>query len=124
MTSDAAFAPFLSPPYYAVIFASRRTAGDQGYAAMAERMAALAATMPGYLGIESVRDSDGFGLTVSYWASPEAIRHWKDQSEHLAAQTAGIERWYQHYELRIARVERAYSGPGGGLHPTAWDAAT
>jgi hypothetical protein len=35
----------------------------------------------------------------------------------------GIERWYEHYELRVARVERSYSGPGDGLHPTAWDAA-
>ncbi len=64
-----------------------------------------------------------FGITVSYWASPEAIRNWKDHAEHIAAQTMGIERWYEHYELRVARVERSYSGPGNGLHPTAWDAA-
>ena len=25
----------------------------------------------------------------------------------------GIERWYEHYELRVAKVERAYSGPEG-----------
>jgi hypothetical protein len=32
-----------------------RRDGDDGYAAMAERMVALAATQPGFLGIESAR---------------------------------------------------------------------
>jgi len=124
MASDRAFAPGLPAPYYAVIFASRRTPGDHGYGAMAERMAALAAAQPGYLGIESVRDADGFGITVSYWASPEAIRAWKEHTEHLVAQETGVGKWYEHYELRVARVERAYSGPIGQLHATAWDVAS
>ena len=107
MASDRAFAPSLPTPYYAVIFASRRTPGDHGYVAMADRMAVLAATQPGYLGIESVRDADGFGITVSYWESPEAIRAWKDHAEHLLAQQEGVKRWYENYELRVARGERA-----------------
>lgn len=112
MPDDPAFAPNGPTPYYAVIFASRRTpTDDAGYAAMAERMAALAATQPGYLGIESVRGSDGFGITVSYWESAESIRAWKAHADHLVAQETGKQRWYQHYELRIARVERAYAGP-------------
>ena len=122
MASDPAFAPALPPHYYAVIFSSRRTPGDHGYAAMAERMATLAATQPGYLGIESARGSDGFGITVSYWDSPQAIQAWKEQAEHLGAQEHGVGGWYEHYELRVARVERAYSGPIGQLHPTAWTA--
>lgn len=52
------------PPYYAVIFTSERTDVDEGYAAMAERMLALARTQPGFLGVESARD--GVGITVSY----------------------------------------------------------
>ena len=120
MATDPAFAPTLPPPCYAVIFTSRRTSGEAGYNAMAERMAALAEQQPGYLGIESVRGSDGFGITVSYWESPGAIRAWKDHAEHIVAQETGVGRWYEHYELRIARVERAYSGPIGRLHATAW----
>ncbi len=122
MASDPAFAPNIPPHYYAVIFTSRRTPGNNGYAAMAERMASLAATQPGYLGIETARGDDGFGITVSYWETPEAIRDWKEQAEHLGAQEQGVASWYQHYELRVARVERAYSGPIGQLHPTAWTA--
>lgn len=122
MQSDPAFAALFPLPYYAVIFTSRRTPGDHGYSAMAERMARLAARQPGYLGIESVRSADGFGMTVSYWDSPEAIRAWKEQAEHVVAQETGIAQWYEHYELRVARVERAYSGPAGERHPAAWDA--
>jgi hypothetical protein len=34
-------------------------------------------------------------------------------SEHLASQKIGRERWYSHYVTRVAKVERAYSGPEG-----------
>jgi len=96
------------PPYWAVIFSSRRTEGDRGYAAMAERMEQLAAEQPGYLGIESTRDEDGLGITVSYWASEEALRAWKANAEHRIAQETGRREWYAEYTVRIAKVERAY----------------
>jgi heme-degrading monooxygenase HmoA len=99
------------PPYYAVIFSSRRTSIDEGYAAMADRMEELAAAQPGFLGVESARGADGFGITVSYWASLEAIAAWRAHAEHRIAQTTGRKRWYQRFEARIARVERAYGGP-------------
>lgn len=95
------------PPYYAVIFASTRTEGDQGYAAMAARMMELATVRPGYLGADSVRDAEGRGITVSYWASLEDIEGWRADAEHLAAQKLGREVWYREYSLRVARVERA-----------------
>jgi len=103
------FAKLPAPPYYSVIFSSLRTPGEFGYEAMAERMVELAAAQPGYLGVESVRGTDGFGITVSYWASLEAIATWKSHSEHQIAQETGQQLWYSHYEMRIARVERAYS---------------
>lgn len=106
------FAPTPQPPYYAAIFTSQRTAGDQGYGAMADRMLELPGQQPGYLGAESVRDAHGFGITVSYWTSEAAIRDWKQHAEHQVAQAQGHARWYQHFELRIAKVERAY-----GMHP-------
>jgi heme-degrading monooxygenase HmoA len=95
------------PPYWAVIFTSVRTAGDHGYAQTADEMERLAADQPGYLGIESVRDEHGVGITVSYWESEEAIAGWRRHADHLAAQKAGREKWYRAYVLRIARVERA-----------------
>jgi len=107
--SKPVFAKLPAPPYYSVIFSSLRTQEEHGYDQMAERMVELAAAQPGYLGVESVRDADGFGITVSYWTSLEAISAWKSQSEHRIAQETGQQLWYAHYETRIAKVERAYS---------------
>ncbi|MCK0162625.1 antibiotic biosynthesis monooxygenase [Marinobacter sp. S6332] len=95
-----------NPPYYAVIFSSVRTDGDHGYSAMADRMVELAAQQEGFLGIESARE--GVGITVSYWSSEEAIRNWKQNAEHLEAQRLGHKTWYSEFEVRIAKVERAY----------------
>jgi len=98
-----------SPPYYAVIFANQRTDNDdEGYNAMAIRMENLAAEMPGYLGIESARGADGFGVSVSYWESEEAIANWKRNVDHLQAQRQGRADWYKDYNVRIAKVERSY----------------
>ncbi|MDM0056043.1 antibiotic biosynthesis monooxygenase family protein [Variovorax fucosicus] len=94
------------PPYYAVIFSSLRTDGDNGYGAMAERMDALAAQQPGYLGVESARE--GLGITVSYWRDLASIRAWKANAEHLVAQQTGRSTWYTDYKTRICKVERDY----------------
>jgi heme-degrading monooxygenase HmoA len=96
------------PPYYAVIFTSCRTGGDHGYGAMARKMEKMGANRAGFLGIESVRGADGTGITVSYWRDKSAILAWKRDTEHEKAQHGGRETWYAAYEVRIARVERAY----------------
>ena len=111
MRMNAGFAKTPEPPYYAVIFTSQRTEGDHGYEAMAHAMFELALQQPGCLGAESVRDAGGLGITVAYFTDEPAISAWKRNSEHLVAQRLGNEHWYSHYELRIAKVERAYSGP-------------
>lgn len=98
------------PPYYAVIFANQRAAdGDRGYGATAERMVQLAATQPGFLGVESARGADGFGITVSYWRSEADIAAWKANAEHQGAQAGGHRTWYADFALRVAKVERAYT---------------
>ncbi len=108
------FAPLPDPPYYAVIFAAQRSAeGEPGYAAMAARIADLALAHPGCLGMETTRDAEGFGITVSYFRDEDAVRSWKADAKHLIAQQLGKERWYTHYRLRVAKVERHYSGPEG-----------
>jgi heme-degrading monooxygenase HmoA len=96
------------PPYYAVIFTSKRTAGDHGYGAMAERMVDLGSKYDGFLGIESARGTDGLGITVSYWRDEAAIAAWKRDTEHQKAQRGGQQAWYADYEVRVAKVERAY----------------
>ena len=107
--SDAGFARLPEPPYYAVVFRSLRNGEDPaGYTAAAERMMALAAVQPGFLGVESAREAGGFGITVSYWRNLHAIAAWKANAEHREAQRLGHERWCGGFRLRIAKVERDY----------------
>ena len=95
------------PPYYAVIFTSRRTDGDAGYGDMTAKMMELAPQQPGFLGVESARGEDGLGITVSYWKSEDAIANWRKHAEHRVAQSRGLERWYAEFVTRVAKVERA-----------------
>lgn len=113
MSADG-FASLPEPPYYAVIFSSQRNAADDaGCGAMARRMVELAQRQPGFLGVESTRGADGFGITVAYWDSEDAIRAWRRHAEHTAAREQGRRDWYDHFELRVARVERAYGWDRG-----------
>jgi len=103
-----------STPYYAVIFTSIQNEDVSGYAEMAKKMEILAKQQKGFLGIESARNdtstaiSAGIGITVSYWESLEAIKTWKQHSEHLFAQQKGRTQWYNWYHVRICKVEREY----------------
>jgi heme-degrading monooxygenase HmoA len=107
--SPDAIAETPPPPYYAVIFTSQRTNADAaGYEATAARMVELAAQQPGFLGVESVRQADGTGITVSYWQSLECIRAWRQHVEHRQAQERGRDEWYQRYRVRVCRVERDF----------------
>jgi heme-degrading monooxygenase HmoA len=104
--SASAFATTPEPPYFAVIFTSQRTPEDRGYDVMAARMVELAAAQPGFLGVESVRDAGGLGITVSYWRTRDNIRAWREHAEHRVAQETGKRVWYADYRLRICEVLR------------------
>ncbi|WP_281301280.1 MULTISPECIES: antibiotic biosynthesis monooxygenase [unclassified Iodidimonas] len=107
---DTRFAQTPKPPYVAVIFTSLRTKSDgDGYQAMADEMDRLAARQPGYLGLESARDGEGFGLTISYWRDAQSAKAWKTNARHLAAQKRGRALWYKAYHVRIATVGRDYA---------------
>lgn len=92
-------------PYYAVIFSSQRTDGDNGYGNMSDKMVELASQQEGFLGLESARD-DGLGITVSYWSSLEAIQMWREHAAHQVAQEKGKTEWYNSFALRVCKVER------------------
>ena len=94
------------PPYYAVIFTSLRTEGDNGYGDMSGRMVELASKQDGFLGIESAREE--IGVTVSYWRDLASIKNWKNNTDHAVAREKGRQDWYSHFKVRIAKVERDY----------------
>jgi heme-degrading monooxygenase HmoA len=96
----------LKTPYYAVIFTTVLTNNLADYEKTAIRMEKLAELQEGFLGIESARNE--VGITVSYWNSLEAITKWKHNIEHTEVRKRGREQWYEHYQLRICKVEKDY----------------
>lgn len=117
MSASTTRAALPEPPYYVVMFISQRTEGDNGYAAMAERMVERARQQPGFLGADSVRDAQGLGITLSYWRSEADILAWKQDAPHREAQAKGRAQWYSRFEVRVARVARSYGFAAEGPAP-------
>ena len=93
------------PPYYAVIFTSTRSDINEGYDEMNRITEEQAGTYDGYLGNEYFRNSDGFGIHVSYWRDLEAIDAWRKAELHQKAKELGKLKWYKEYKVRICRVD-------------------
>ena len=108
--SDAGFASLPKPPYYAVIFSSQRNAHDEeGYGS--DRAA------HGRTGARSNRDSWAWNpraaptVSASPWLTGKARRRsWPGAATPNTRRRArrGRSDWYDHFELRVAKVERAY----------------
>lgn len=93
----------------AVIFIAQRTDVDEaGYRDAATAMVALAKAQDGFVGIDSVREENGLGITISYWENDVAAKAWRDNAEHSRIRDAGRNRWYSHYSLHVACITRSY----------------
>ena len=73
-----------------------------------QRRWTLASQQPGYRGIVSTRDSDGRGITISYWTEDAAAIAWRDHPGHEAIRGRGRAVWYEGYEVIVTRIERHY----------------
>lgn len=98
---------------WAVIFTSVRPGSDAEYAEFAARVEHLAMLDSGYVAIESVRDAEGRGITVSYWRDLEAVRRFKALGDHREAQLRGRTSWYSRYTVAVCRIERSYQFEAG-----------
>ncbi|WP_327429972.1 MULTISPECIES: antibiotic biosynthesis monooxygenase family protein [unclassified Streptomyces] len=96
------------PPYYAVVFTSVRTEGDNGYDETAERMGELVKEIPGFLGEDAARTPGGLGITIAYFRDEASIDEWRHHMEHQAAKKYGRAHWYERYTLHIAKVEHSH----------------
>ena len=97
------------PPYYAVIFTSQHTGKKkEEYGRTSAKMVALANKQPGFLGVDSVRDESGKGITSVYWKDKESIDAWRNHPKHKKVKKRGRAIWYENYFLRIAKVEKDY----------------
>ncbi|MGZ3710806.1 MAG: antibiotic biosynthesis monooxygenase family protein [Bdellovibrionota bacterium] len=94
--------------YYAVIFTSQLSPNAAGYEQASEVMLERVSQMPGFLGFDSARGSDGKGITVSYWDSVDALKAWGRDPEHREIQERGRREWYQDFRIRIGLVDEEY----------------
>ncbi len=92
---------------FVVIFRARVRKLDDEYAHVAARMRELALSEFGCLEFHAVAEGDE-EVALSYWPDEDSIRRWRSHPEHLLAQQAGRERWYESYSVQVARVTRQY----------------
>lgn len=95
---------------YVVIFRAKVRRLDPEYSVVAERMRDLALSEFGCLEFHAVAEGDD-EIALSYWPDEESIRRWKAHPEHVLAQKAGRERWYESYSVEVAEIIRHYRHP-------------
>jgi len=93
-----------------VIFRARVRQFDEDYSRTAERMRELAIGCFGCLEFHAVTEGQ-HEVALSYWPDEESIRAWRNHPEHVLAQHAGRDRWYESYSVQVAEVTREYRVP-------------
>ena len=92
---------------YAVIFRAKINQVDDSYYELAERMRELALSKYGC--IEFISSTEGNSeMAISYWNSQKQIKAWKEDKEHIKAQSLGKKVWYKSYSVQIVEVIREY----------------
>jgi len=94
--------------YWAVIFTTKTTDNLEGYDSTSHTLEEILKDFDGYLGMDSSRNSEGIGITVSYWRDEESIKRWKMNESHSTARELGRQQWYEYYHLRVCQVVREY----------------
>ena len=91
----------------AVIFFSRISQDMAGYEETSNRMVEFAHAQDGFLGVESMRNDAGLGITISFWRDRGAAATWKKVAEHRLAQKQGSAQWYSQWSLHICTIDES-----------------
>lgn len=97
-----------------VLFELTPKAGqDARYFELAARLADELAQVPGFVSVERFQSlsQPGKFLSLSCFRDEAALRAWRGQAEHRAAQALGRSEIFADYRLRVVQVLRDY-----GLH--------
>ncbi|MHA0276511.1 antibiotic biosynthesis monooxygenase family protein [Enterobacter ludwigii] len=101
----------------AVLFEAQTAPAHQArYLQLAAELKPLLADIDGFIDIERFQSltTDGKILSLSWWRDEEAVRHWKQNVFHQAAQREGREAIFTYYRIRVAQVVREYASETGG----------
>ena len=89
------------------IFRARiRDEYSKEYYALAEEMAAIARSLPGFISWKGYTAEDGERVSVHEWESAEDLARWREHPEHVKAQAVGRERFYDVYTLYVCDQPR------------------
>lgn len=123
MSDNSAFlAAERTPPYYAVNFSWVPVPGydEESQEAFAAEIYQRAATLPGFVGSEWIRDDNGRGIALAFWDSLEALERWTDAIADIVTRAsggAGGPRLFADYTVRVVKVERALRLSSAGPVP-------
>jgi heme-degrading monooxygenase HmoA len=96
----------------AVLFEADVTPAKQArYLALAAELKPLLATLDGFISIERFQSltTPGKILSLSWWRDEQAVRAWKNNLCHQAAQQEGKATLFASYQIRIVQVIRAWA---------------
>ena len=94
------------------VFRTRLNAGvDEEYSSVAERMSALARTMPGYKSHKTFTAEDGERVTLVEFESMEEQLAWRRNPEHAEAIRMGRETFYSELQIQVCEVLRKGESP-------------
>jgi heme-degrading monooxygenase HmoA len=89
------------------VFRSRLRPGVRDeYVAMVEKIAAIAATMPGYISHKGFFADDGERVTIVEFEHEEGLRAWRTNPEHRAAQMLARTKYYTEYHVQVCQLDR------------------
>ena len=95
----------------AVIFeVTPRSGAKEAYLATAASLRPMLEAIDGFVSVERFESltQPGRILSLSIWRDEDAVRRWRTQEQHRAAQAAGRATIFADYRLRVAHVVRDY----------------
>src|SRR5689334_3999702 len=97
--------PLKEAPMIVTVFRSRLRPGFQDeYVALVDRMQQIARTIPGYISHKGFWADDGERCTIVEFEHEEGQRAWRMHPEHVEAQKQGRLKYYQMYDIKVAKV--------------------
>ncbi len=96
---------------YAVIFEVQpKPEHFDDYLSIAAELRSELEQIDGFISVERFSSlvEDGKILSLSFWRDEAAIKRWREQIDHRAAQRKGRGALFESYRLRVAAVVRDY----------------
>lgn len=96
---------------FVVIFRAQPAKQDEQYTETVNKMRQLALEHYGCLDFIAISEGEQ-EIALSYWESEDAIKLWKNDTEHILAQQQGRKTWYKSYTVQVAEIKREYRYQG------------